>query len=165
MKNFFLLGMPASGKSTIANYISEKTNLYKIDLDEEIEKYCESSIINIFNTKGEIYFRKIESLILKKIILEKKNYILSTGGGSPCHNNNLNIILKNGISIFINTPISTIVERIIRNTNRPMFKNKNNIRSKINELYQARLCFYNQSDYIISKKFKKEILSIIKIQS
>tara|TARA_B110000881_G_C18572907_1_gene516705 strand:- start:922 stop:1419 length:498 start_codon:yes stop_codon:yes gene_type:complete len=165
VKNFFLLGMPASGKSTIANYISEKTNLYKIDLDEEIEKYCESSIINIFNTKGEIYFRKIESLILKKIILEKKNYILSTGGGSPCHNNNLNIILKNGISIFINTPISTIVERIIRNTNRPMFKNKNNIRSKINELYQARLCFYNQSDYIISKKFKKEILSIIKIQS
>ena len=165
MKNFFLLGMPASGKSTIANYISEKTNLYKIDLDEEIEKYCESSIIDIFNTKGEIYFRKIESLILKKIILEKKNYILSTGGGSPCHNNNLNIILKNGISIFINTPISTIVERIIRNTNRPMFKNKNNIRSKINELYQARLCFYNQSDYIISKKFKKEILSIIKIQS
>jgi len=157
--------MPASGKSTIANYISEKTNLYKIDLDEEIEKYCESSIIDIFNTKGEIYFRKIESLILKKIILEKKNYILSTGGGSPCHNNNLNIILKNGISIFINTPISTIVERIIRNTNRPMFKNKNNIRSKINELYQARLCFYNQSDYTISKKFKKEILSIIKIQS
>ena len=64
--------MPASGKSTIANYISEKTNLYKIDLDEEIEKYCEASIIDIFNKEGEIYFRKIESLILKKIILEKK---------------------------------------------------------------------------------------------
>lgn len=165
MKNFFLLGMPASGKSTIANYISEKTNLYKIDLDEEIEKYCEASIIDIFNKEGEIYFRKIESLILKKIILEKKNYILSTGGGSPCYNNNLKIILKNGISIFINTPISTIVERIIKNTNRPMFKNKKDIKSKINDLYQTRLSFYNQSDYTISKNFKKEILSIIKIQS
>ena len=40
------------------------------------------------------------------------------------------IILKNGISIFINTPISTIVERIIKNTNRPMFKNKKDIKSK-----------------------------------
>ena len=157
--------MPASGKSTIANYISEKTNLYKIDLDEEIEKYCEASIIDIFNKEGEIYFRKIESLILKKIILENKNYILSTGGGSPCYNNNLKIILKNGISIFINTPISTLVERIIKNTNRPMFKNKKDIKNKINHLYQTRLYFYNQSDYIISKNFKKEILSIIKIQS
>ena len=46
-----------------------------------------------------------------------------------------------------------------------MFKNKKDIKSKINDLYQTRLSFYNQSDYTISKNFKKEILSIIKIQS
>lgn len=165
MKNYFLLGMPASGKSTIADYISEKTNLYKIDLDEEIEKHCNLSIIDIFNIKGETYFRKTESIILKKIISEKKNFILSTGGGSPCHNNNLKIILKNGISIFINTPKTTIIKRIEKNTKRPMFKNKKNIRNKINELYESRLSFYKQSNYTVSKKFKKKTLSIIKIQS
>jgi len=46
-----------------------------------------------------------------------------------------------------------------------MFKNKKNIRNKINELYESRLSFYKQSNYTVSKKFKKKTLSIIKIQS
>ena len=56
--------MPGSGKTTIANFIAQNTNLNKIDLDKEIEKNNNLSILNIFKNKGESYFRKIESFML-----------------------------------------------------------------------------------------------------
>ena len=116
--------MPGSGKTTIANFIAQNTNLNKIDLDKEIEKNYNLSILNIFKNKGESYFRKIESFMLNKIIKEKSNFILSTGGGTPCFNDNFKVISKNGISIFINPPKSLLFERIKNSTNRPLFQNK-----------------------------------------
>ena len=69
--------MPGSGKTTIANFIVQNTNLNKIDLDKEIEKNYNLSILNIFKNKGESYFRKIESFMLNKIINEKNKRIIS----------------------------------------------------------------------------------------
>jgi len=59
MKKFFLVGMPASGKSRLGKYISTHLSIKFIDLDDEIEKFLQMKIINIFNEKGEFFFRKI----------------------------------------------------------------------------------------------------------
>jgi shikimate kinase len=157
--------MPGSGKTTIANFIAQNTNLNKIDLDKEIEKNNNLSILNIFKNKGESYFRKIESFMLNKIIKEKSNFILSTGGGTPCFNDNFKVISKNGISIFIDPPKSLLVERIKNSTNRPLFQNKKNIKKNIDELYELRKTIYKKSNYIITSNLKQETLSIIKLES
>ena len=86
MKNFFLVGMPGSGKSTTAKYISEHTDLNFIDLDVEIEKNFGKKINEIFSDKGEKYFRNKETNVLKKIVEKNNNFILATGGGTPCFN-------------------------------------------------------------------------------
>ena len=103
--------------------------------------------------------------MLNKIIKEKSNFILSTGGGTPCFNDNFKVISKNGISIFIDPPKSLLVERIKNSTNRPLFQNKNNIKKKVDELYELRKTIYKKSNYIISSNLKEETLSIIKLES
>ena len=92
MKNFFIVGMPASGKSRLGKYISSITNLIFIDLDIEIEYKLNKKVKDIFETKGEKFFRKIETKTLKEIIKSKSNFILATGGGTPCFNENMSII-------------------------------------------------------------------------
>ena len=88
----FIVGMPASGKSRLGKYISSMTNLSFIDLDIEIEKKLDIKVKDIFEIKGEKFFRKIETKTLKEIIENKSNFILATGGGTPCFNENMSII-------------------------------------------------------------------------
>ena len=83
--------MPGSGKSTMAKYISSVTKLKFVDLDDEIEKKENRSINEIFNHENESYFRNKESEILKTIIEKENHFILSTGGGTPCFKNNLEV--------------------------------------------------------------------------
>ena len=101
MKKFFIVGMPASGKSRLGKYISSMTDLCFIDLDLEIEKKLDSNVKDIFEIKGEKFFRKFETKTLKEIIESESNFILATGGGTPCFNENMSIINNSGVSIFI----------------------------------------------------------------
>ena len=123
MKKFIIVGMPGCGKSTMAKYLCSQTSLTFYDLDREIENKERKKIKEIFSDKGENYFRKVESIVLKKIIKEKENFILATGGGTPCFNDNMKIINKYGISIFLNTSIDILEERISTNKKRPLFNN------------------------------------------
>ena len=68
MKKFFIVGMPASGKSRLGKYISSITNLIFLDLDNEIEKKLDTRVKDIFKINGENFFRKIETKTLKDII-------------------------------------------------------------------------------------------------
>ena len=102
--------------------------------------------------------------MLNKIIKEKSNFILSTGGGTPCFNNNFKVISKNGISIFIDPPKSLLVERIKNSTNRPLFQNKNNIKKKVDELYELRKRIRHSAAHVMAdvttKMFPKAKLAI-----
>ena len=82
--------MPGSGKSTMAKFLCSQISLSFYDLDLEIEKNEGKNIREIFKENGENYFREIETFTLKKIIKEKNNFILATGGGTPCFNDNMN---------------------------------------------------------------------------
>ena len=77
MKKFFIVGMPASGKSRLGKYISSMTDLCFIDLDLEIEKKLDSNVKDIFEIKGEKFFRKFETKTLKEIIESESNFILT----------------------------------------------------------------------------------------
>ncbi len=91
----------ASGKSTIGREISKKLDMKFIDLDDYISKREKRSISEIFKVKGEIYFRRIESLYLSEILNSKDSFILSLGGGTPCYSNNMDLILNSEAVIHL----------------------------------------------------------------
>ena len=105
MRKVFLVGMPGSGKSRMAKFISSVTDFRYKDLDDEIERIEGKSIKEIFKNNSETYFRNKETEILKKIIEKDKNLIIATGGGTPCFNKNIDLINKSGLSIFLNTSL------------------------------------------------------------
>ncbi len=112
--NVILIGYMASGKSTIGRVLAEKLNYNFIDLDDYIEKKEQISVGNIFKSKGEIYFRKLETNYLKAILENENHVVLSLGGGTPCYGDNMNLILNdaNSKSIYLKTSIPTLVSRL-----------------------------------------------------
>ena len=161
MKRFIIVGMPGCGKSTMAKYLCSQTSLTFYDLDKEIENNEGKKIKEIFRDKGENYFRKVESIVLKKIIKEKENFILATGGGTPCFNDNMKIINKYGISIFLNTSIDVLEERISRNKKRPLFNNSINLKTDLINLLEKRNSFFSSSNYIIENNNREKTLYVI----
>lgn len=160
MRKVFLVGMPGSGKSRMAKFISSVTDLTYKDLDDEIERTEGKSIKEIFKNHGETYFRNKETEILKNIIEKDKNLIIATGGGTPCFNHNIDLINKSGLSIFLNTSLDVIVERISRKNKRPLFKNKD-VEETVKKMFQERIKFYSKSRHHVTKNNRDKVLSII----
>ena len=156
--------MPGSGKSTMAKYISSISDLNYKDLDDEIEKKEGRTINEIFQIENENYFRNKESQILNDIIVKENKFILATGGGTPCFNNNIRLINKSGISIFLNTSIDKIIERVKRKDKRPLFYKKN-IKELVKNMYNNRIKFYSMSTYSVENNNREEVLSIINSNS
>ena len=100
-----------SGKSHWGRIWSKKYNLSFYDLDEEIEKQEGETVFNIFKTKGEEYFRQIESNSLKSFS-NKDNFLLACGGGTPCFNNNIDWINKNGTSVYLKISPEKLLKRL-----------------------------------------------------
>lgn len=101
-----------SGKSKVGNRLAENLNLPFFDLDVYIEKEENQSITEIFNTKGEIYFRKLEHKKLKELLAKNEAMILALGGGTPCYAGNMDVLLKNGISVYLHYPLEVLVDRL-----------------------------------------------------
>lgn len=153
--------MPASGKSRLGKYISSMTDLCFIDLDLEIEKKLDSNVKDIFEIKGEKFFRKFETKTLKEIIESESNFILATGGGTPCFNENMSIINNSGVSIFIDVKREILHERISRNDKRPLLSGAVSLKKKLSDLYKERIDYYKKAKYHVSKDIRDRVLSII----
>ena len=133
-KNIVLLGMMGSGKSTIGYLLSKNINLNFLDVDKFIEKETDLKIYDIFQKKGEVYFRDLEEKTTLKL-LKGKGKIISLGGGGFLNKNIRKEILKNHISFWLNWKNSTIINRILKSKKRPIAFNssENNLKRLINE--------------------------------
>lgn len=171
MKNtLVLLGYMASGKSSIAKEISYQSAFEYVDLDAIISDREGMSISDIFKHKGEIYFRKKESLYLDELLSKNKKIILSVGGGTPCYGDNMNIINQRGISFFINTPLNILVSRLIsEKTTRPLVADLKgaDLKEFIAKHLFERLSFYEKAQHTINTSDKdvdaisSEILKLV----
>ena len=159
-KNIVLIGMMAAGKTTIGFKLAKKLNYNFFDIDTEIEKLENEKIANIFQNEGEDYFRKIEEK-LSLIFLEKRNCVISVGGGAFLNEKIRKKIKKNSHSFWLNWKFETILYRISKNKKRPLALKLNS--KELTELYRKRIKFYKLSDFKLNcdNKDKNEIIKNI----
>lgn len=160
MRKIFIVGMPGSGKSTMAKYLSSETSFKYLDLDEEIELKSKKSVSKIFEIDGEESFRVLEKETLDEIIQKEEKFILATGGGTPSYDDNMEKMNENGITIFLNTSPEILIERISRKNKRPLF-NSTNVREKVSKIFDERIKFYKRSKHTIINNNREKALSII----
>ena len=96
----FLIGYMGSGKSTIGNGLSVIMNIPFFDLDSGIEKQTGFTIDNMFQEKGEYFFREQDHSILTNLNLDNKS-IIAAGGGTPCFFDNHNFMKKMGSTVYL----------------------------------------------------------------
>ena len=148
----FLLGYMASGKSTLGSQLARQLDWEFLDTDALISKNENKSIDQIFSECGEAYFRKLETEFLHRYKTEK-NIVVSTGGGMPCSENNIQNIKTKGISFYLYLKSEELTQRLWDERNaRPLVKNianKSLLQDFITTSLHEREAFYFRADYII----------------
>ncbi|PIF00617.1 MAG: shikimate kinase [Maribacter sp.] len=114
-----------SGKSTIGRILADRLGIGFIDLDEYVEAREGAPIPRLFESKGEVYFRKKEHGYLKRILADKHDLVLSTGGGTPCYGGNMETILEATPNVFyLKATIPGLVARLApEKAHRPLIAN------------------------------------------
>jgi len=159
-RKIFLIGMPGSGKSYQANLLSEQLNLPFIDLDEEIIKTIHQSISEYFASEGEDAFRKVERDVLQKTIEKHAEFVMATGGGTPCFYDNIDLMNNSGLTVFLDTPRETLLERISLSKSRPLMQN--DPEKKLSELFEARYDIYKKARLSTSDTQPETLIRLIK---
>ncbi|MFC4873699.1 shikimate kinase [Negadavirga shengliensis] len=170
-----LVGMPGSGKSTLGVELAKQLGFSFYDLDTLIEQREKSGISDIFSAKGEGYFRKLESAVLKGVLLRDESFILATGGGAPCFNENMALINEHGLSVYLDVPLNQILNRLTSNQIeiRPLFAGleTGEIILKLKNMYFERQKYYEKAiiklrgEDISTELLISEWMRILKIKS
>lgn len=140
-----LIGMPGCGKSTVGKLVSNELRLEYFDMDKYIENMTSKTIPELFE-KGEEYFRDFETLACKELS-QKRNILISSGGGVVKRKENIEILKKESLIIFIDRPLNNLLHDI-DTSNRPLLKEG---REKLINLYEERYELYKLYSDVILK--------------
>ena len=157
--NIYLIGLSGTGKSTIGKILSQIIKLPHIEMDEKITQKDGNNIEEIFDKKGEVYFRNIESEILTEIC-SHKGYIVSTGGGVPIKNENRDIMLKSGFVVNLTASANDILFRVHKDRNiiRPLLGKQTTLQSIKNMMHERKDIYkFAQLTLNTSKKTPNDI--------
>ncbi len=148
-----LVGYMGSGKTTVGKILSKELGINFLDLDDYIESSLGMTIPDVFKQKGELFFRKKEYEYLKEVLTKKNNFILSTGGGTPCYGDNMNTIIENTADVFyLKVSIPGLIERLSKEKeHRPLIKDLSNeaFPEFIGKHLFERSPFYSQAKHIV----------------
>ncbi|MDD5432710.1 MAG: shikimate kinase [Candidatus Omnitrophica bacterium] len=164
MKNIYLVGFMATGKSSVGKELAERKGWQFVDLDDLIELKEKRRISDIFTKEGEAYFRKIEKETLKEVSKEKK-FVVACGGGIVINEENIKIMKETGFMVCLSASPEAILKRTSGCAHRPLL-NVKDPKKQIDLLLKLRAPYYCKADKTIdtSRLSIKEVVNkIIKL--
>ena len=164
MNRIYLVGYMGAGKSTAARRLANRLGFEAYDTDSMLEEKYKVSVNDFFHKYDETLFRKLESEVLKSTE-NLANAVISTGGGTPCFNDNMAWMKAHGTTVFLRISPQTAVDRIVHSRKKlPLAENKSEaeLLAYVETHYGARLPFYEQADFTV-KGENCDIDEIIKL--
>lgn len=155
--------MPGSGKTTIGEQLARRMGMDFIDLDREIETREGRAVHEIFSASGEDYFRRVESQLLHELSASPASFIMSTGGGTPCFYNGIDVINQNGISVFLDDSIDVLSTRLSNKKDRPLLTSANpgEMKDRLETLRNARLKHYSKAALTVESPTVSKVMAAI----
>ncbi len=150
MERIYIIGYMGSGKTTVGKKLAKLLALSFVDLDVYIESKYRQTVTEIFAEKGEDEFRKIESKALIDVA-QFDNVVISTGGGTPCFFNNMELMNKTGTTVYIKTDSEELAARLLASkTERPLIagKSEDELIPFISKHLATRECYYMNAKII-----------------
>src|SRR5580658_8129753 len=119
----YLVGFMGSGKTTVGRHLAHRLGWSFFDLDHEIEAAEKTTIAEIFDTRGEPEFRRIESEMLRQHVRSVERgrpAVLALGGGAFVDAGNRELVQQNGIAIWLDCPFDRVQRRVVNTSDRPL---------------------------------------------
>ena len=146
--NLILCGMMGAGKTTVGIKIAEKLGWRWYDTDEVIAQQY-GKISDIFEDKGEEYFRGLETQTVKSLSAET-DLVISVGGGLVLRAENVELLKQNGKIFFLRAKKQTLLARLQGNKERPLLQGEESLEDKIDRLLSTREAIYEKAaDYVV----------------
>lgn len=147
-QSIVLVGLPGSGKTTVGNVLGQSLGVPFADLDHLLEKEEGCTIPELFEQKGEDYFRRRESELLKQVLSRPTPIVLATGGGAPCFFDNMAYIRQHSFSIYLSLPWPLLANRLaLQPGQRPLLKglSQTDYAAALEERFGWRISYYQQA--------------------
>lgn len=147
----FLIGMPAAGKTYWGEQVAASLGISFIDLDKYIVTNEEADIPAIFEGEGEQVFRQKESQYLTQLVASRStDVIIASGGGTPCFNNNLELMKASGTVIYLQAAVPHLLSNLAKdNVRRPMLADTPDLAGFLQQLLETRKGFYEEAHIIL----------------
>ena len=145
----YLVGFMAAGKSTVGRLLADELGWFFSDLDEEIEAAQGAKIADIFDSRGEQEFRKVEYEAIRQRVLEVergKPMVIALGGGTFAQEKNRDLLNERGVTIWLDCSLERARSRLDGAIDRPLARDP----EKFKELYESRRAAYSQADYCVA---------------
>ena len=151
MNRIYLVGYMGAGKTTAAKRLAHRLGWEHYDTDALFEEKYHISVDDFFHKYDEALFRKLESQILQSTE-NLENAVISTGGGTPCFNDNMTWMNGHGTTVFLKISPQTAVNRIVNSKKkRPLAAGKTEaeLATFVEKHYGARMSFYGQAQHVV----------------
>lgn len=158
----FLVGYMGAGKTSFGKKLAQNLGLKFIDLDQQVELQQNASIVEIFDAKGENAFRVIEQEVLD-VLLKQDNYVMATGGGTPCFESTMEKLKHYGTTIYLKMEPRDLANRLSHaRKERPLIKDKTEeeLIVFISESLAQREDVYNLAHITISSGYETKLNEI-----
>lgn len=152
MKRIILIGYMGAGKTTLGKSLARHLGLEFIDLDWYIENRFHQSVSQLFATRGEEGFRKIEQNMLHEVA-EFEDVVISAGGGTPCFFDNMEYMNSMGDPVFLDVDVNVLFRRLkVAKQQRPLLAQKNDeeLMEFIVGALQKRMPFYTKAKHVFN---------------
>lgn len=159
-KNIVLIGYMGCGKSTVGRKAAKALGYTLLDTDVLIEKEEGMNISKLFELKGEAYFRKKETEMIKRLIDGEKGNIIATGGGLPMTEGNPELLKELGTIIYLKVENETLVQRLSNDKVRPLLRNVN-LKEKVDTMLAIRGPVYEACADVILQADRMSFYEII----
>ncbi|MBK9717654.1 MAG: shikimate kinase [Saprospiraceae bacterium] len=155
LNHVFIIGMPGSGKSSLANKLLSSFGLPIIDIDALIVQEEAQSIAELWKNQGAFYFRLKERMALFNVLASEPK-IVATGGGLPCHFNN-SFLMSDCYSVFLNVEVNELVLRNTKTKN-PLFTSEP-MEGQITTLLNRRMVYYERANHVLVAEDNLDVLA------
>lgn len=140
-----------SGKSSTGRKIASSLHWSFVDTDKIVEEQEGASVPELFDRKGEEYFRKAETRALRTVS-ERSRTVIACGGGTPCSAENIQIMKSTGVTVYLKLPAGTLASRLLKSrTKRPLLRGveATGMTERVQELLDLRTGWYEQADLVL----------------
>lgn len=155
-KNIILIGFMGCGKTTVGKKLAKKMNFTFVDTDQMIERQSNTTISDIFATKGEEYFRDLETNTIRDMVGTVEHTIISSGGGLPLRECNGAILKELGFVVYLSVKRETVLKRLEGDTTRPLLAG-DHVEEKVDTLLNFRDPIYEVSAHMVVQTDGKKV--------